>query len=253
MTTHNIGYGCNFTSHLQLATYVDVVPEQPQQSVHMQCGAHTTCQGHSSQHGQVAGKFTIGKLKNQPPSLSSSSAMLEFRDISYWLPAPPVSIREWVAGAVRQWPTDSRRLQDAKLKRRHGKQLLLCVNGCAHAGRLLAVMGPSGEPDSEEPGSSAGVGSKHYPLRIGKKWDTTYSRVQQQPLACICLMLLCGYAGAGKTTLLSILAGEEAGHCTTLVAQLRCVWCICQVCVYLHKQRRYDERLQAWLLSSGSA
>jgi hypothetical protein len=84
---------------------------------------------------------------------TASSAALEFRDISYWLPARQPSLRQRIA-QLRNNTQDESSSRSSSLglathvsqqqRKRLGKQLLVSVSGAAHAGRLLTVMGPSG-------------------------------------------------------------------------------------------------------------
>lgn len=81
---------------------------------------------------------------------------LEFRDISYWLPPSRASWRERLSQArsiAQHSSSGSGIAPDAgqPRRKRRGKQLLVAISGAAQPGRLLAVMGPSGEHESRTP------------------------------------------------------------------------------------------------------
>jgi hypothetical protein len=90
---------------------------------------------------------------SQQGLVTASGAALEFCDISYWLPARQPSLRQRLA-QLRSSTAHRSSSRSSSLglathasqqqRKRLGKQLLVSVSGVAHAGRLLAVMGPSG-------------------------------------------------------------------------------------------------------------
>lgn len=123
------------------------MPESQQQASNLDGGAMAaadSCSKDIIQCGTMGWEHSV---------TASMAPMLEFKGICYWLPAKPPSLKERVA--CSRWRKlagsshSSSELPDltvTKDKPCYGKQLLDNVSGAACAGRLLAIMGPSGEP-----------------------------------------------------------------------------------------------------------
>jgi hypothetical protein len=121
---------------------------------------------HSQAQSPLTGASAWQDNDGQQELVTASGAALEFQDISYWLPARQPSLRQRLAqlSGSSQGSSSSSNSRDSRSsslghatpasqqqQKRLGKQLLVSVSGSAHAGRLLAVMGPSGEQAMTHP------------------------------------------------------------------------------------------------------